>query len=403
MVPGTYTLNFNHTDTAGNEALEVNRTVEVLDTIAPVITLNGEGAITHEAGSVYVDENATRTDAVDGTGVVLATGEVDTTTPGIYTLTYDYTDAAGNAAAQVTRTVTVEDTTIPVITLNGDEVVTHEGGVPYYDDNATWTDIVDGTGTIIPEGDVNVMVPGTYTLNFNYTDTAGNEALEVNRTVEVLDTIAPVITLNGEGVITHEAGSVYVDENATRTDAIDGSGVVLAAGEVDTTTPGIYTLTYDYTDAAGNAAAQVTRTVTVEDTTAPVITLNGDEVVTHEGGVPYYDENAATWTDIVDGTGTIVPEGDVNVMVPDTYTLNFNHTDTAGNEALEVNRTVEVQDTIAPVITLNGDAVVTHEAGSVYVDENATRRDAVDGSGVVLAVGEVDTLTSGEGNLHADL
>ena len=365
-----------------------------MDTIAPVITLNGEGVITHEAGSVYVDENATRTDAIDGTGVVLAAGEVDTTTPGTYTLTYDYTDAAGNAAAQVTRTVTVEDTTIPVITLNGDEVVTHEGGVPYNDDNATWTDIVDGTGTIIPEGDVNVMVPRTYILNFNYTDAAGNEALEVNRTVEVQDTIAPVITLNGEGAITHEAGSVYVDENATRTDAVDGTGVVLAAGEVDTTTPGIYTLTYDYTDTAGNTAVQVTRTVTVEDTTIPVITLNGDEVVTHEGGVPYYDDNA-TWTDIVDGTGKIIPEGDVNVMVTGTYTLNFNHTDTAGNEALEVNRTVEVLDTIAPVITLNGEGAITHEAGSVYVDENATRTDAVDGSGVVLAAGEVDTTTPG--------
>ena len=58
-------------------------------------------------------------------------------------------------------------------------------------------------------------------------------------------------------------------------------------GEVDTTTPGTYTITYDYTDAAGNDAAQVTRTVHVEDTIAPVITLNGDEVVTHEGGVPY--------------------------------------------------------------------------------------------------------------------
>ena len=101
-------------------------------------------------------------------------------------------------------------------------------------------------------------------MTFNYTDAAGNAALEVNRTVEVRDTIAPVITLNGDAVVTHEAGSVYMDENATRTDAIDGEGVVLATGEVDTSTPGTYTLTYDYTDAAGNAASQVTRTVLVE-------------------------------------------------------------------------------------------------------------------------------------------
>ena len=123
----------------GNAAQTVSRVIHVeVDTIAPVITLNGEGAITHEAGSVYVDENATRTDAIDGSGMVVAVGEVDTTTPGTYTLTYDYTDHAGNAAAQVTRTVTVEDTTAPDISLIGDEVVTHEGGVLYYDDNATW-------------------------------------------------------------------------------------------------------------------------------------------------------------------------------------------------------------------------------------------------------------------------
>ena len=62
-----------------------------------------------------------------------------------------------------------------------------------------------------------------------------------------------------------------MDENATRTDAIDPDSV-LWWGEVDTTTPGTYTLTYDYTDAAGNAAAQVTLHGNyVEDTTAPVM------------------------------------------------------------------------------------------------------------------------------------
>ena len=81
-------------------------------------------------------------------------------------------------------------------------------------------------------------------------------ATQVTRTVQVVDRIAPVISLNGDAVVTHEAGSAYEDENATRTDAIDGEGVVLATGEVDTSTPGTYTLTYDYTDAAGNAAVR---------------------------------------------------------------------------------------------------------------------------------------------------
>ena len=99
-----------------------------------------------------------------------------------------------------------------------------------------------------------------------------------------------MITLNGDVNITHEAGSAYHDANATWTDAVDGSGVVLPTGEVDHTNPGTYVLSFNYSDAAGNAAQAVTRTVNVVDTTAPVIVLNGDANVTHEAGSAYHDE-----------------------------------------------------------------------------------------------------------------
>ena len=43
---------------------------------------------------------------------------VDVNTVGTYTVTYNVSDAAGNAATQVTRTVNITpDVTIPVITL----------------------------------------------------------------------------------------------------------------------------------------------------------------------------------------------------------------------------------------------------------------------------------------------
>ena len=41
------------------------------------------------------------TDAVDGTGVVIGSGEVDVSSPGVYVLSFDYTDAAGNSAAKL--------------------------------------------------------------------------------------------------------------------------------------------------------------------------------------------------------------------------------------------------------------------------------------------------------------
>ena len=183
-------------------------------------------------------------------------------------LIFDYTDQA-NAATR---------------TIHGENNITHEAGTAYEDANATWTDAVDGEGIIYGVGDVNVSKPGIYYLIFDYTDDAGNAAETVTRTVNVLDRIAPEISLNGENEITHEAGTVYNDANATWTDAVDGSGIIHAEGEVDTTKPGTYILSYDYTDAVGNVAQVVARTINVVD--APVIVLNGQYHARGRHGIP---------------------------------------------------------------------------------------------------------------------
>ena len=52
-----------------------------------------------------------------------------------------------------------------------------------------------------------------------------------------------------------------------------------------------YTITYSATDAAGNTGT-ATRTVNVVDTTAPVITIIGDNPVTVEQGSSYVDAGA---------------------------------------------------------------------------------------------------------------
>ena len=160
------------------------------DDTAPLITLTGNSNITHEAGFIYVDANASWTDAVDGSGVLVAAGEVNASKPGSYILSYNYTDAAGNVAETVTRTVSVVDTTAPVITLNGDANVTHEAGFAYVDANASWTDAVDGSGTVVGIGEVNTNVPGVYELTYDYTDEAGNDADTVIRKVNVIN-LAP--------------------------------------------------------------------------------------------------------------------------------------------------------------------------------------------------------------------
>ena len=78
------------------------------DTTPPVITLNGDAAIDLVYASTYTDEGATANDDTDGNVSVTVSGDVDPFTPGVYTITYTATDAAGNQAT-AERVVTVEN------------------------------------------------------------------------------------------------------------------------------------------------------------------------------------------------------------------------------------------------------------------------------------------------------
>ena len=93
-----------------------------------------------------------------------------------------------------------------------------------------------------------------------------------------------MITLVGDTQITVEVGTTYTDLGATASDNYDGdiTADIVTVNNVDVNTAGQYIITYNVSDAAGNDATEVTRTVNVTDTTAPVITLVGDAQITVE-------------------------------------------------------------------------------------------------------------------------
>lgn len=78
-----------------------------VDSTAPVLTLLGDDPMIVTRGNTFTDPGVTVTDNVDTNPTVTVTGTVDTSTVGSYILTYNATDAAGNAATVVTRTVNV--------------------------------------------------------------------------------------------------------------------------------------------------------------------------------------------------------------------------------------------------------------------------------------------------------
>ncbi|WP_397364281.1 M4 family metallopeptidase [Olleya sp. R77988] len=178
------------------EDYTVNITSGVADTTAPVITLTGASIINLEVGDTYNELGATATDNIDGnlTSSIVITGTVNTNSAGTYTRNYNVSDAAGNAASQVTRTVVVTvpaDTIAPVITLTGASIINLEVGDSYSELGATATDNVDGnlTSSIVITGTVNTSLAGTYTRNYNVSDAAGNAANQVSRSIVVTEPI----------------------------------------------------------------------------------------------------------------------------------------------------------------------------------------------------------------------
>lgn len=105
---GTYTSAHVSGAFAGSGSLVVTTGPVVSDTTPPVITRVGPASVTVDWGSTYIDAGATATDETAPANPSVSTsGAVNTAVPGVYTLTYNATDAASNAATPVTRTVTV--------------------------------------------------------------------------------------------------------------------------------------------------------------------------------------------------------------------------------------------------------------------------------------------------------
>jgi len=81
--------------------------LEQNDTTKPLITLNGASTVNVAYGASYIDLGARVTDNKDAERSINGTGTVNTMVSGIYTMTFNATDAAGNIADTVTRTVVV--------------------------------------------------------------------------------------------------------------------------------------------------------------------------------------------------------------------------------------------------------------------------------------------------------
>ena len=265
--PGQYTITANVdplVNTTHTQTVTGSVVITVLDVVSPVISVLGVNPVTVAHGSTYSDAGATASDNVDGnlTANITIGGTVNTTALGIYSLTYSVSDGAGNIAT-ATRIVHVTDQSPPVITLIGNNPLTVAQGIAFVDPGTTISDNVDPGLTATVSGTVNSSTIGSYTLTYDTTDTAGNVAVSVSRTVNVTDQTPPVIALNGSSNILLAQGVAFIDPGSTVSDNVSTGLSASVSGIVNSAVIGSYTLSYNVNDGTGNAATPVVRTVTV--------------------------------------------------------------------------------------------------------------------------------------------
>ncbi len=248
----------------------------VIDTLAPVIALNGAALLSNELGLPFTDPGATANDLCVGVLSVTTNGVVNINLVGTNTLTYRATDGNGNTNT-ATRTVIVRDTTPPVIAWSFTNLVlTANASCSALMTNVTGTNFIlatdlSGALTITQSPTNNAPLSlGTNLILITVADAATNKSVSTNRII-VRDQTPPVITLNGGALLTNEFGVAFIDPGVTASDACSGILSVVTNGVVNVNLASTNTLAYTATDSSGNTNA-VTRIVIVRDTTPPAIT-----------------------------------------------------------------------------------------------------------------------------------
>ncbi|WIG44877.1 immunoglobulin-like domain-containing protein [Bacillus toyonensis] len=289
------------------------------------------------------------TDKEDGdiTSKVTVDGNVDTSKPGTYVLTYTVLDSKGHKVTSK-QTVTVKQKVepkdeVPILTVPAEATINiGDKFDPMAGVSATDKEDGDITSKVTVDGNVDTSKPGTYELTYTILDSKGHkvtskQTVTVKQKVEPKDE-APVLTVPAEATI--NIGDKFDPmAGVSATDKEDGdiTSKVTVDGNVDTSKPGTYELTYTILDSKGHKVT-TKQTVTVKqkvETTneAPVLTV--PFTTTLRVGEEFDPMAGVSVSDKEDGnlTNKVKYKGNVDTSKPGKYIVEYWVVDSKGVNA----------------------------------------------------------------------
>ena len=254
------------------------------DIDAPTVSLNGKDTTYLEVNTTYKDSGITYHDNYGDTNVIVTKGtNLDTSQLGIYYADYFLSDKAGNKS-HIQRVIIVIDTIAPQISfLHGDSVTT-EVLEQYKDTDVIIQDNYDISPVMTKSGNFNFAnnIPDTlgyFTMWYKGVDYSGNKD-SLRRTIYVVDTLAPVISLEGRDSVflTVNDSIAYIDSGYIAIDNYDRHLKIDTTGTYkDTRSAGTYFISYQAMDQSSNKSSIVSRVITVstvKDTSSGIESLN---------------------------------------------------------------------------------------------------------------------------------
>ena len=366
---GVTTVTCSSADIGGHKATG-SFTVTVTDTTPPALTLPANLTVeaTSASGAV-ANFAATASDIVNGSTAVTclpASGSVFAIRTTTVTCT---TQDAQHNTATGTFTVTVGDTSKPVVTVPANKTVeatSASGAAVTF--ASTATDVVDGVlaVTCVPISGGTFAI-GVTTVTCSATDAHGNKGSS-SFTITVQDTSPPVVSVPANLTIeATSAAGASATFTSSASDIVSGiTPVNCSPASGSTFAIGTTTVTCISTDGKSNQGTN-SFTVTVRDTTPPVLTVPANivaEATKPQGAVVGFN---ASSSDLVSGSPavTCAPLSG-STFALGTTTVTCSTQDARANSTTKT-FTVTVQDTTVPTITVPFDMVVeaTGAAGAV--------------------------------------
>lgn len=233
--------------------------VNITDTVAPKITLNGISTIYLAKNSQYKELKCNLSDNYDDDVELIIKGSVDTTKAGIYNLTYYGKDSSGNKSEEVSRIIYVGNAEFKSdISLEYNVAYNLIDFIEFEQYTINDFNIVGNKqikGTDLGSCSINITLQHKKDLKFYF-----NLKADAN----VVDTVKPEIYLLGVVEETLLIGSSFVDKGASAKDNFDGNitNKICHTSNLNENRVGNYYIKYTVEDSSGNVA-EITRRVKV--------------------------------------------------------------------------------------------------------------------------------------------